>query len=235
MNVTNRIDKRVAAVIAAIVLAVLGAVSMLVYANDARDKAFEGAETIAVYQVKDNIPAGTSASDLGNRIELVKLPRAGLAASALGSLDTVQNKVTTTDLVVGEVLLEGRFSDSAAGKGAIEVPKGLQELTISLPTVRVIGGTLKQGQHVGVIATYVDLKRSNLVDNRILVLGVSQAAVADAAEDGDGQKVAVRLAVSSENSTKIVNAMEVGKVWLVRQGADATADRRQISPEDVLK
>ena len=69
MNLTNRFDKRVVAVIAAIVLAVLGVVSLLVYANDARDKAFEGAETIAVYQVKDNIPAGTSASDLGNRIE----------------------------------------------------------------------------------------------------------------------------------------------------------------------
>ena len=60
-------NKRALVAILAVVLAILGIASLVVWTNDARDRAFSGTETIAVWQVTKNVPAGAEADLLRQR------------------------------------------------------------------------------------------------------------------------------------------------------------------------
>ena len=59
---TVNINKRVVAAIAAAVLALLGIGSLVIYAHDANDRAFEGTQLVSVIRVVNEVPAGTKAT-----------------------------------------------------------------------------------------------------------------------------------------------------------------------------
>jgi len=229
------INKRTVAAVGAVVLAILGVASLVLYANDAKDRAFEGAELVSVLQVVESIPAGTKAEDIGAAASTVRLPKTAVPSTALAGLDSVSGEVTTATLVPGEVLVSGRFGDKEEVNGGskVSVPKGLQEITISVDPVRGLNGDLAPGDTVGVLASYDDAKKTNFALNRALVLDASDSA-AGSGEDLTPNLV-VRLAVSSVDAAKIVNAAQFGYVYLTKQGPDAEVDRQFIGLEDVLR
>lgn len=227
-------NKRLIAAVATTVLAVLGIVSLIVYANGARDRAFEGAELVQTLQVVQDIPAGASTDVVGESVESVKLPRAAVPDSAIASLEAVSGKVTKASLVKGEFLLASRFGapgDVAEG-GHVSVPKGMQEVAISLPAVRVVGGTISAGETVGIAVSYDSVAATNFALNKVLVTGIGAAPTKDGVVTGD---VLVRVALNTEDSTKLVHAAEYGKIYLTRQNKDAEVGRDVIDTNDVLK
>lgn len=228
------VNKRAVAAIGAVVLALLGIAFLVVYANDARDRAFEGTELVSVIQVVDKVPAGTKADDLGGAVNVVKLPKAAVPETALMTLDPVSGMVATATLVPGEVLVADRFGTTAEVNGGekVTVPKGMQEITIKFAQVRALDGKLVAGEHVGVAASYDPTRRTNFAVNRVLVLS---ATTSEDVADGQAGEVVVRLAVSSINATKIIHATEFGHVYLTKQGKDADVDSQQVSGDDVLK
>ncbi|KQX71856.1 MULTISPECIES: Flp pilus assembly protein CpaB [Aeromicrobium] len=232
------INKRVVAAIAAVVLALLGIVSLVAYVNDADDRAFEGTELVPAIRVVSDVPAGTEASGLGDAVETVQLPKAAVPDTAVTTLDDVAGLVTTSALVPGEVLVSGRFGDTADGSGAddgkgVEVPKGMQEITIKVAAVRALGGTLKAGDTVGVAASYDAERQTNFAVNKVLVL--SSKGVAGIGADGATDEYEVRLAVMSLDAEKIVHTAEFGRIYLTKQGDDAEIDRRLVTADGVLK
>jgi pilus assembly protein CpaB len=227
------VNKRAVAAIGAVILALLGIASLVVYANGADDRAFEGTELVSVIQVVNEVPAGTKADDLGSAVNVVKLPKAAVPDTALRTLDPVSGLVATATLVPGEVLVSDRFGTTAEVNGGekVTVPKGMQEITIKLAAVRALDGKLTAGDHVGVAVSYDDAKQTNFAVNQVLVLS-STSDVAGGEAAGD---ITVRLAVSSITAEKIVHASEFAHVYLTKQGEDADVDRKLVSQEDVLK
>ena len=226
----------------AVILAVLGISSLVVWTNGARDRAFSGTETVTVWQVTKNIPSGAEAESLDGSVEQVSLPKASIPATAVTSLAQVRGKVTTANLVPGEILVTGRFG-SLGDAQEIRIPKGLQEVTVELPSARVLGGVLRRGDHVGIITSFGTYPedQTNFAMNNALVLAVtSLAGGGEGAASGNEPATItgsfqVRLALESLDAAKLVNASEFGKVWLSRQGKDAKVDRQIVDHEDVLK
>lgn len=230
----TNLNKRAVIAVAAVVFAVLGIAALIVYANGARDRAFAGTETVAVWQVVKEVPAGTAADALGDSVEKVKLPRASVPGSAVTSLDTVRGDVTTASLVPGEVLVSARFGSEKEAKsssGSVEVPKGMQEVTVQLSSNRALGGSVKPGDTVGVLASYDG--ETNFAVNKVLVLAVSSQTVDETT--GIGGNIQVRLALPPLSVSKVVNASEFGKVWLSRQNKDAEVNRQRVTAGNVLK
>jgi len=232
---------RVLVAVLAVILAILGIASLVAWTNGARERAFSGTETVSVWQVTKDVPAGTDADAIGDAVAQVRLPRAGVPPTAVSSLDTLKGKVTTAALVPGEVLVTGRFGSTKDAQ-AIPVPKGLQEVTVELASTRVLGGILQRGDRVGVVASYTRQNgggTTNFATNRALVLAVTSMTTAGQGGPGNepttGGNLQVRLALSSLDVEKVVNASEFGKVWLSRQGKTAEVDRQQIELEDVVK
>jgi pilus assembly protein CpaB len=228
-----------AAAVIAVLLAVLGIGALVVYTNTAQDRAFQGTETVEVLRVTELVPAGTKASDIEDKLEKVKLPRAAVPTGIVTDVDDLGAKVTTATLIPGEVLVNARFTGSAAlkGSGAIEVPKGMQEVTIEVSATRAVGGTVQPGDFVGVIGSYDPPKAeyiTNFTVNKALVLAVGGGVAPGETAVGAGI-LQVRLALTSESVEKVVNAAEFGKVYLSRQNNGAKTGRAVITPEDVVQ
>lgn len=224
--------RRVLAAIAAIILAIVGAILLLNYVEGADERAMEGLKTAEVLVVDELIPEGTAAEDVTGLVRLQTLPQVAVAPESLGDLADVDGLVTTTDLLPGEQVLTSRFADPAtlAAPTRIETPQGFQEVTIQLEAQRVLGGMLKAGDLVGIIlsATIEDNPNTDGVDESLDVTSnildqvlVTRVALTDQATTEDGQRLPqslyVTFAVDANQAEQIVFGMEHASVWLALQ------------------
>ena len=129
---------RLLAGIAALVLAVVGAILVVSYAQGADSRAVQGLQPVTVLVVSKAVPAGTSVAALKAFVTSQDLPGKAVSKSALTNLDGLAGKVTAVDLLPGEQLVAERLIEPEALKasGAIEVPKGLQEVSFQLEPQR---------------------------------------------------------------------------------------------------
>ena len=241
---------RLLAGIAAVVLAVIGVVLVVSYANSADQRAVRDLEPVGVLVVTADVPAGTTVEALAASVKTQQLPSTAVSDSSLTSLDEVAGKVTSTDLVVGEQLVAERLvapEDVQAG-GTVDVPKGLQEISFQLEPQRVVGGRIVPGDHVGIIILMADggledepeEPSADLVLPKTLVTHVQGApqpaestAPADPAADPAAApaedtalptgSLMLTVAVSDEDAVKIAFASENATMWLTKQ-TDKTED-----------
>lgn len=213
-------NKRVIAAVGAAVLAALGVVILIVWAQGANQRAYEGAELVNVVRVTETVPSGTKAADLAASTEIAELPADAIPEGAVTNLAEVQGLSTLAELQPGEVLVEARMGAAGASekKGASDVPSGLQEVSIFLDNQRTIAGSVKPGDRVGVLGSYQDAagsKYTDLLMHDVLVTRVD-GAVTDEAVTG----LTVTVAVNTVDAERIVFTQEWGLVWLTLQNAD---------------
>ena len=223
------VNKQLLAIGAAVLLAVLGFAALFAYAKGADDRAFEGTERTTVLRVTQEVATKTPASELSASVEVVELPKAAVVPGAVTDLSEVEGLVTRGVLVPGDQLTAAKFAQTDDVKGDTAVPKGMQELSFLVEGQRIVGGSLVPGDTIGVLASYSG-STAMAVDG-VLVLKVDAGV-------GDGQTAAgatVTVAVKTADATRIVNAMEFGKVWVTKQndGTD-TGGGGVITADEVL-
>ncbi|MCK5890072.1 Flp pilus assembly protein CpaB [Aeromicrobium sp.] len=205
--------KQVIAIIVAAVLALLAVVALVVYANNADDRALEGTETVEVLQATEDIPVKTPASELAGKVELVKIPKSVQVPGALASLDDLEGQVTAVAMVAGDQLSEAKFDDPESVKGPAALPDGMQELTIQIDGARFVGGAVKVGDRVGVFTSYQAGQVTSNPINQLLVLRVDTGVAGSEAATG----TLVTVAVDTLQAQQIVNASEFGTIWMTLQ------------------
>jgi len=229
---------RIIAVVAAVVLAAVGAVVLVVAVRGTSQEVAAGTRTKSVLVVTSEIPSGTSAAVLSTAVELKKVPAAYVVQGAVSSLSTLGGKVASTTLEPGEQLIASRFSTpqelSAAG-GTAAVPKGMQEVSVAVDVQRVAGGLVGVGSHVGVYASFDGADQSTeLLLDHVLVTALTSAATQSTGIGGTGTgtgtgktattgTVLVTLAVGPDDAKKLVYAAEFGKIWFSAENADSAA------------
>ena len=233
--------RRLLAAIAALVLAGTGAFLLLSYVRGADARAMAGVETVDLLVVTAAVPEGTSAEELGSFLAVEAVPAKLAATDSLASLQGLGGRVTTTALQPGEQLLASRLADPATliAPDHVEVPSGMQEVTISLEAQRALGGHLVAGDRVGVFLTAGDA--THLTLQKVLLTrvqgAVSTAVAQDPAAAVDGAapadaapagQVVVTLAVPGPDAEQVVWAMENGSVWLSLEPADASEDGTRV-------
>ena len=91
--------------IAALLLAVIGTVLLVTYVQGADKRAQQGLDPVNVLVVKERIPAGTKAEDIGSKVKTETLPQSAVAPGTIAALNDQNGKVTSVDLQPGEQLL----------------------------------------------------------------------------------------------------------------------------------
>lgn len=236
--------RRLLASAAALVLALVGAVVLLAYAKGADARALAGQRTQQVLVTTARIPSGTPAVSLGDLVRPRQLPATAVAPGAVRDLAALAGTVTTTDLLPGEQLLAGRFTDPAKLQvpGTVAVPAGLQEVTVQLEPQRALGGRLAAGDHVGVFVSLVNPDGSGTTDSVLHTVLVTQvqggtapppssgsaaagpstaAASSSAAAGPPTSTMLVTLALGAKAAEAVVFGQEHGKVWLSLEPAGA--------------
>jgi len=237
--------------IAALLVAIIGTVLLVSYVQNADKRAVAGTETESVYVVQKAIPAGTSADKLTGMVVKKDVPKLAVANNTITDLSSLGSKVTAVTLEPGEQLLSSRMVDETSflGPSRVQVPTGLQEVTLKLPIERVAGGILKAGDTVGVFlslesaATGTDgakLSRTQQTFHKVLVTaaqysdgaatqsgtasdsgGASQvSSTTTSKSSGDGGYL-ITLARNSADAERIVFAAEFGKIYLSKEPSDS--------------
>ncbi|MDP9694103.1 UNVERIFIED_ORG: pilus assembly protein CpaB [Arthrobacter globiformis] len=236
---------RLIAGIAAVVLALVGAVLVVSYAQGADQRAVKNLEPVDVLVVKTAIPAGTPVESMAVSLATEQLPASAVTGSSLKSLDSSNGKVAAVDLVPGEQLVAERLVAPQEVKvgGSVEIPAGLQEVSFQVAPDRVVGGRIAPGDHVGVFVNLdkggledkADAEATKLTVRKALVTAVQRApepaataqpaptASADpnAADPQDTTlptgNLMLTVAVTDVDAAKIVFAAEYAKMWLSKE------------------
>jgi pilus assembly protein CpaB len=228
------VKTRIIAVAAAAILAIIGAVVLVVAVRSADAANVAGAQLQSVLVVKQEVPAGTSADHLGDAVTVEQIPAAYVADDAIGSLDDIAGLVAAVNLKPGEQVLESRFASSIdlASTGVhIAVPEGLQEVSVAVDLQRIAGGAIGPGDRVGVFASFdkdaVPSAKGEPVTgqlfDQVLVTSVASTVDPDADEQQAQGLVLVTLALDSDGATKLVGAAEFGHIWMTGQNDETTA------------
>lgn len=230
--------------IVALVLAVVGTLLLVSYVQGSEARAQADLQPIDVLVVEKQIPQGSALDQIKSAVRLTSLPSASVPNGALKSLDGLEGKVASADLVPGEPLLGVRLVDptSLAAPGSVPVPAGMQEISVQLEAQRVVGGRLAAGDTVGVVALFSDEAAGGTAQqifHKVLVTSVQRAAAQNSAgnqgastEQANTQlptgQLLVTFARNDTDAQKIAFAAEFGKLWLTKEPASATESAASI-------
>src|SRR5919205_443777 len=211
--------------IAALLVAIIGTVLLVNYVQNADKRAMAGTETESVYVVEKTISAGTGIDKAAGAVVRKDIPKAAVAAGAVTDLNQVGQKGAAVDLMPGEQLLATRMvdADSILGPARVQVPTGMQEITLKLPIERVVGGTLTAGDTVGVFLSVDDSAAKSggtqLTFHKVLVTaaqfsnGSTATSQEDAAQEDSSKGTLTTKKSTSANGTYLIT--------LARNAADA--------------
>lgn len=149
--------RRVMAITAALLVALLGAAGVVVYAQNADARAVAGQATQQVYIAVAPVPQGTSARDAVARKLLVpqSVVVKGVPAGALTSVSgSTGGLVATSTISQGEIVLASRFGRLVDQKPSSPVPDGKVAVTVNLADPQRIAPLLTPGAHLVIYDTF---------------------------------------------------------------------------------
>jgi pilus assembly protein CpaB len=148
--------QRTGALVAAIALALLGTLGLTAYVRSAKDRATAGEKLVDVYVASGKITAGTPADQLHSKVKLEHVPAKVRATGAVTDLTSIKGKVAEIDIADGEELLASRWisADAQASQvqSSTEVPPGFFQSTVSLDPDQALGGQVRAGNRVAIVA-----------------------------------------------------------------------------------
>jgi pilus assembly protein CpaB len=230
--------RRIAGIVLAPTLAIIGTVALVGYVHSAKDKAVAAEAQVDVYVVDKLVPKGADAETIKSSVSLEHIPSRLEQPGAVTKLDDVGANVASADLEPGDQLVKARLVPK--DQVSAEVKDKVQIATPVLAPERAVGGALAKGDLVGVYLSF-DPDSSVFTDNvtrlefqHVLVTDVhtTDAPVVTDTKDKNQQSVeqvsgsqyVVTLALSPEQSERFVFATEFGHVWLSNDPATVSDD-----------
>lgn len=162
-----------------------------------------------------NIPYGTKIE--ARHVRSVSMPKESIPDGAILTIEDVEGKVATAEILSGEILLKGRFVDHNTGSTlAALVEENKRAVTVRVDDVVGVAGFLLPGNFVDVLATRLERSTKRAVTETILrnikVLAVDQTARTD---DNDPVVVrAVTLEMTPKQAEVLVKRKEEGTIQL---------------------
>jgi pilus assembly protein CpaB len=224
--------QRTGALVAAIALALLGTVGLTAYVHGAKDRATAGEKLVDVYVASAKITAGTPVNQLHSKVKVEQVPAKVRATDAITNLDAIKGEVAAIDIADGEQILSSRFVSadiqSTQVQSTTAVPAGFFQSTISLDPDQALGGQVRAGNRVAVVAinTKTDSvstipATAKVIARNLLVTTVQIDGIAGQTPDAKNKlpnaptgKLLVTLAVTQPDLEALVTAVNDGTVWL---------------------
>jgi Flp pilus assembly protein CpaB len=207
---------RVRNIAVAVGLALVAALLTTFYVANYKRHVRQSESTVTVYVAKKDIPQGTPGGDLLKQslIGPEQVVARTVVPGAISNPDQVRNLLTSQPIFQGEQVSLRRFADGAEQGVRVQLHGQLRAVSIPGPPDALLAGTLRDGDHVDLIA---NLKPSDCstcstaVRDVVQDLLVLNAPVAVNGANVSNQSSSVLLAVSDRK--------EAQKVWFTVQNA----------------
>lgn len=214
--------------VAALILAAIGTIVLVSYVRDADQRAGDDEDVVNVLVVQQAISRGTPVSEFGARVALREVPVRLRANGAVDSLDSLAGRVAGVDLIPGDQVVSSRLV-TPASLSVVDLPPDLHRVTVALDTTRVVGGEVRAGDRVAILASFPgeDSPETHILLHKVLVTGVRTG--------GDGLRVTspasgpspvgiiqVTFALPAPSVERVVFSAEHGSMWLSLENAAAS-------------
>lgn len=149
--------RRILAIAAAAIIALIGAVLVLLYARGADQRAVAAASPTTVYVTAAPVSAGTTMKDAIRLGQMVQTEVAARAKPA-GALETVDDTngalVALTDIAPGQYVLTAAFGETPVGQQALQVASGRLAVSVQLADPARVGDFVRPGSHISIFMSY---------------------------------------------------------------------------------
>jgi pilus assembly protein CpaB len=217
--------RRTVLLIAAVLVAAIGAGLVLIYVHDVNQKvkAREAPEQILV--AKKVIPAGTTgaAASAEGDLEFLKVAREAVAPGALATIDQVENLVTLAPIYPGEQILDVKFGKQGASSLLTIPTAGTVALSISLSGPAGVNGFIAPGSQVAVFLTANG--STKLILARVSVIAVGSRTLVPSSGQATGtnqQSDVVTFGVTAAQAQTLIYAQSAGSLYLTLLTANSS-------------
>jgi Flp pilus assembly protein CpaB len=228
---------RVRNIAVAVGLALVAALLTTFYVANYKRHVRQTESTVTVYVAKKDIPQGTPGSDVVKRgyIQPEDVIKRSVVPGAISDPDQVRNLLTREDIYAGEQISLRRFANHAEQGVRVQLHGALRAVSLSGTPDQVLSGTLRDGDHVDVLA---NLKTGDcstcfadrMVARDVLVLHAPTAVAASSKLSSSGGSSVMLAVGDNREAQKIFYAVQNGAGWTLALRPIANASD---SPEDV--
>ena len=220
----------------AIALAAVAVLLVFYYVSQERGRLQEDQELVPVWVAAKDIPAGTSGADLeaSGYVVQSEIERSQVAPGALLEPADVSEKIVSDEIFKGEQVSQLRFRSEAEKGIRSQLTGNLRAVQLPGTQHQLLSGVLQAGDRVDVVGTWnvpegATHHVSRVMLRDILVLeGAKSADVASKiSEGGQGQNLAIKLALTDAQEQKLLWIASNGVWTLVLRPPTDAAD----SPE----
>jgi len=161
------------------------------------------------------IPYGTKIAS--RHVNFVNMPDGSIPIDAMRTIEEIEGKVATADILPGEFLLNARFADHTGGSTlASLVEENMRAITVRVDDVIGVAGFLLPGNMVDVLASRLERGSRRAITETILKR-VKVLAVDQTAKTNENDPVVVRavtLEVTPKQAEVLVARAEEGSLQL---------------------
>ncbi|NNM46334.1 Flp pilus assembly protein CpaB [Knoellia koreensis] len=188
--------RRIIAIFAAALIALVGVVAVFLYARGADSRAVAANQPTTVYVSTAMVPTSTTLKDAvrSGLIVRTQVPAKAAPVGVLTNVDTKnENLLALTDIAPGEYLQASRFGTTPTGAKAIEVPQGMIAISVSLSDPAHVGSFVTPGSRIAIYDTYqiksigddskskalnaAGISGTSMIMDDVLVIGMGDAAL----------------------------------------------------------
>lgn len=152
-------QRRTLILVAAIAIGALASFLVWNYVNGVQDEAFDNAEQVPVYLVKQNVTRGTSGLEAQAYIAKENIPRKFKPGNAIASVEDISGKVAVNDLVPNQVVVSDMFVDASDPAARASFSERLTKIrnedqvaiSLSVDQVRGVAGLVRPGDFVNIL------------------------------------------------------------------------------------
>jgi Flp pilus assembly protein CpaB len=150
------VRRRTIAIIAAVVLALAAAGLVVWYVSSLRDEETTAEPTQTVLVAAADIPARTTGEAIvaNNLVERKVIVVSAVAPGALTTESQLQGQILTVSVAKGQQLVESQLGVPEEQSLSYRVKTGMRAISIAVDRRNAVGGAIKEGDRVDVIATF---------------------------------------------------------------------------------
>ena len=216
----------------AIVLAVIAALLTTFYVTNYKRSVQHGEGNVPVYVATHDIALGTSGTDVaqGGGLRVEQVPRRSVVPGAISQPDQIADKVAVEAIYAGEQVSTQRFRSVQEQGIQAQLKGNLRALQVPGSATQLLNGTLKDGDKVDVLGTWLLPETSQNHISRVMLrdLLVLEAPATNDVESklssNPNQGFTVMLAMTDSQATKFW--------WLVNNGEWSLQLRPITDPSD---
>jgi pilus assembly protein CpaB len=231
-------ERRTLLIIASLLVAAAGTALIWIYVQGADARARrDWQEPVPVLVATQPIEVGSTAAIIGQRTEVLQIPRRLAPARGIPSLAGVGTRTVTVPILTGQYLIDTQFSGVSGASG---VPDKRMGIALSLDDPNRVASLLHPDSHVAVYAVITGRggrRVENLLpDVRVIAVGSTttmrnaEGGSATVGTQGGVSTALVTLDVNGPDATKIIAHQGSLYFTLLGRGAKGSPDDNFTAP-----